>query len=59
MIAVLYKGGEEINRIVADEAFAAAYCQENGYTYELEPEPPAQEPEKTYSAEDMIAALLN
>lgn len=59
MIAVIYKDGEFVNRIVADEAFAAAYCAENGYTYELEPEPePVPPPEPTYTADDLFAALL-
>lgn len=50
MVAVIYQDGEEINRIVADEAFAEAYCAENGYTFEMRPDPPqppAPEPEPT------------
>lgn len=48
MIAKIFENGAEINRIVADEAFAAQYCEENGYTYEMEPEEAAPaEPEYT------------
>lgn len=35
----IYKGDELINTIIADEAFAKAYCAENGYIYSEEPEP--------------------
>lgn len=61
MIAVIYKDGEYINRIVADEEFAAAYCADNGYTYELEPDPAPPEPEPeapAYTADDLFTALL-
>lgn len=44
---IIYQNGEEINTIVADEDFCRAYCEENGYTYELRPEPePSTEPEE-------------
>ena len=48
----IFKDGEEINTIVADNAFCAIYCEVNGYTYELIPEPepepvPKPEPEKS------------
>lgn len=47
----IYQGGEEINRIVADEEFVEEYCPKHGYTYELEPEPepvdPPEPPEPT------------
>lgn len=58
MIAVIKKNGEEINRIVADEAFAADYCAKNGYTYVMEADTPAPEPEPAYTADDMFKALL-
>lgn len=37
----IYKDGEEINRIVANEPFVTNYCEANGYTFEAElvPEP--------------------
>lgn len=55
----IFKNGEEINRIVADEAFASAYCDENGYTYTIEPDTtPAPDPEETYTSDDLFAALL-
>ena len=44
----IYENGTEINTIVADEAFCEKYCTENGYTYELMPDPePVPEPEPT------------
>lgn len=61
MTAIIYRNGEEINRIVADEAFTAQYCAENGYTYEMRPDPspePDPEPESTYTADDLFFALL-
>lgn len=45
--------GEEINRIVADAAFAESYAAETGYTLELasgEETPPAPEPPVTWEA---------
>ena len=46
----ILKDGEAINTIIADEPFVESYCAENGYTYELIPEPipePLSEPEPT------------
>lgn len=60
MNIIIYRYGKQINRIVADEAFAADYCARHGYTYEVEPEPepePGPEPEPEYTAEDMLRAL--
>lgn len=34
----IFKDGESINTIVADESFVTDYCEKNGYTYEAEPE---------------------
>lgn len=56
----IFEGGEEINRIVADEDFVVPYCEENGYTYELEvpPEPrPGPEPTQAPTTEDRLAAV--
>lgn len=39
--AKIFENGEQINHIVADEDFVARYCEKHGYTYEMEPEPPA------------------
>jgi len=36
----IFRDGNEINTIVADEAFCSEYCEKNGYTYELMPEEP-------------------
>lgn len=54
----IFKGGEEINRIVADESFCESYCGKYGYTYELEeqPKPPEPQPEP-HTTEDRVAAL--
>lgn len=51
----IYKDGEEINRIVASEPFVTNYCEANGYTCELEPEPEPIEPEPTI--EERMTAL--
>lgn len=62
MIAVIWKNGQELNRIVSDEAFAADYCSRTGCTYTMEetPEPePVPEPEERYTAEDMLRALMS
>ena len=32
----IFKDGELINTIIADEAFCAAYCEKRGYTFEEE-----------------------
>ena len=41
----IYGNGVYINTIVADEAFAANYCEKNGFTYEAETLPaPIAEP---------------
>ena len=34
----IFKDGERVNTIVADESFVTDYCEENGYTYEAQPE---------------------
>ena len=55
----IFKDGEEINTIVADKVFCALYCEANGYTYELIPEPepePVPEPEKEPSVYDEMDA---
>lgn len=64
MIYEIFKDGESVNTIVADEAFVKTYCEENGYTYtEIIREPePASEPEPTemerFRADlDYLAAL--
>lgn len=35
----ILKDGEVVNTIVADETFVESYCEQNGFTYELMPEP--------------------
>ena len=53
----IFRDGEEINTIVADEAFCASYCERNGYTYEQMPEPePIPEPEVEGDVYDEMAA---
>ena len=53
----IFRDGEEINTIVADEAFCASYCEQNGYTFEIMPEPePIPEPEEELSVWDELDA---
>ena len=55
----IFESGEEINTIVADEAFVIAYCERNGYTFELMPEPePVPEPEAEPTQLDIIEAQV-
>lgn len=39
--AKIFENGEQVNHIVADEAFVARWCEKHGYTYEMDPKPPA------------------
>lgn len=48
MIANIFENGKQIDRIIADEDFAKLYCEQNGYTYELEP---YQGPDRTPTSE--------
>ena len=50
----IFEDGNEINTIVADEAFCSEYCEKNGYTYELMPEP---EPIPEQTEDDVWAEL--
>ena len=55
----ILKDGEEVNTIVASEAFCASYCEKNGYTYEMMPMPepePIPEPEEELSVWDELDA---
>lgn len=55
----IFENGEEINIIVADEAFVTDYCEQNGYTYQEAPLPdpvPEPEPEEESSVWDDLAA---
>lgn len=58
MLYKILKEGEQINTIVADEAFVTAYCEENGYTFEEleETEPVAPEPAAP-TVEEQLAEL--
>lgn len=40
----IFNNGEHINTIVSDESFAAKYCAEHGYTYEIVREPQPESP---------------
>lgn len=42
---IIFKDGEEVNRIVADEAFCQRYYGKAGYSYEQAPPQPEPEPE--------------
>lgn len=53
----IFKDGERVNTIVADESFVTDYCEKNGYACEADllPEPEPEEPAPT--PEDRIATL--
>lgn len=53
---IIYKDGEEVNRIVADEEFCRQYYSGDGYSFEEEPPRPEPEPEPT-EAEALRAEL--
>lgn len=55
-ICTIFQNGTEINRIAAYEAFAVQYCEEHGYTYELEPEQPEPQSEPP-ATEERVSAL--
>ena len=57
----IFQNGEQINTIVADEAFVSAYCAENGYTYEaVEPTPePTPEPTDTEVLNTLLGVTAN
>ena len=57
MTIVIYDNGEPINRIIADEEFAAEYCRKNGYTYEVEPEPETPPEPKPSTLEERVEAV--
>lgn len=64
MVYEIFKDGESINTIVADETFVKTYCEENGYTYTeiIREDTPGAEPEPTEMERlradlDYIAAL--
>lgn len=54
----IYKDGEEINRINADETFTANYCKKHGCTYEVEEPEPEPEPTPEPTLEEDTAAML-
>ena len=61
MIANIYKDGEYINRIVANEDFAKSYCEDNGYTYTMEEETepvPQPKPEPQYTELQLMGQQL-
>lgn len=54
----IFKDGEVINTIVADEAFCASYCAEHGYTYEVMPEPEPEPIVEEPTTEEILDAML-
>ena len=48
----IFQNGEQINTIVADEAFVTSYCKDNGYTYEAVEPTPEPEPEQEELPDD-------
>lgn len=43
----IYDHGEHINTIYGSESFVSKWCEEHGYTYELEVPPEPEQPEPT------------
>ena len=54
----IYKNDEIVNIIEASEAFCAAYCEENGFTYKADPQPEPEPVEPEPTEEDDTAAML-
>ena len=54
----IFKDGEEINTIVADEAFVTAYCAKNSYTFEEYQMPPEPIPAPEATQLDIIEAQV-
>ena len=54
----IYENGEEINTIVADEAFVTAYCAKNSYTFEEYQMPPEPIPAPEATQLDIIEAQV-
>lgn len=54
------KDGNEVNRIVASEEFAASYCDKNGYKYEKlsEPEQPKEQETKPTQLDRIEAQVV-
>ena len=57
MTYLIFDGDAIVNRIVADEDFVKAYCDENGYTYSLIEKPKDSNPNKELTSEERIAML--
>ena len=57
MVYRILKDGQEVNTIVADAAFVAAYCEKYGYTYEFVREA-AVEVAEPVSDTDVLNMLL-
>ena len=58
---IIDSNSKTINTIVADEEFIKAYTAENGWTYELIPEPEPQPPEPPQPSleDDLVDIVLN
>lgn len=58
----IFKNGDVVNTIVADESFVKSYCDENGFAYELvEPEIVSvhlTEAERLAAVESAILSIL-
>ena len=55
----IFENGELVNTIVAEEAFCNAYCEANGYTYELEERAEPKPVPAPKTTEERIAELEN
>ena len=58
MIYKIYKNGTYENTIIADLDFVIPYCEENGYTYELEELPqPEPTPDPQTDTDELLVDL--
>ena len=55
----IFKDGECVNTIVADEAFCKEYCENNGFTYEADPLPEIEPVAEPTEADDTAAMLVD
>lgn len=58
MIYRIFKDGELVNRIVADEDFCCEHYSGDGYSYELEPAPVVESNESEPTQLDRVEAQV-
>lgn len=55
----IYSNGEWVNSIVAEADYIDEYCEEDGYTYELIPEPEPQLQPEPMTQDEIETMLLD